>query len=76
LLWAWNVETDRLTMDDIGYGLWAIPTGAPISFENLPAKIHPADRDRVRAAFSATRGIVGPYETDFRSVSCISRSPY
>lgn len=28
--------------------------------------IHPADRDRVRAAFGATRGIVGAYEIDFR----------
>jgi two-component sensor histidine kinase len=26
----------------------------------------PADRDRVRAAFTATRGIVGSYEIDFR----------
>jgi hypothetical protein len=24
-LWAWNVDTDRLTMDDIGYALWTIP---------------------------------------------------
>jgi hypothetical protein len=67
-LWAWNVKTDRLTMDDIGYGLWAIATGAPVAFEDLSAKIHPADRDRIRAAFSATRGIVGAYETDFRIV--------
>jgi two-component sensor histidine kinase len=67
-LWAWNVETDRLTMDDIGYGLWAIPTGSAVTFEDLSANIHPADRDRVRAAFAATRGIIGPYETDFRIV--------
>ena len=65
-LWAWNVDTDRLTMDDSGYGLWAIPTGSPVTFEDLSANIHPADRDRVRAAFAATRGIVGPYEIDFR----------
>lgn len=65
-LWAWNVDTDRLTMDEIGYGLWAVPTGNPVTFEDLSANIHPADRDRVRAAFSATRGIVGPYEIDFR----------
>lgn len=65
-LWAWNVDTDRLTMDDIGYGLWNIPAGGPVTFEDLSANIHPADRDRVRAAFSATRGIVGPYEIDFR----------
>jgi two-component sensor histidine kinase len=65
-LWAWNVETDRLTMDDSGYGLWAIQTGSTVTFEDLSANIHPSDRDRVRGAFSATRGIVGPYETDFR----------
>ena len=28
--------------------------------------IYPADRDRVRAAFTATRAIIGPYEIDFR----------
>jgi len=65
-LWAWNVETDRLTMDEIGYGLWEIPADTEVTFEDLSARIHPADRDRVRAAFNATRGIIGPYETDFR----------
>lgn len=65
-LWAWNVDTDRLTMDDIGYELWTVPRAAAVTFEDLSAHIHPADRDRVRAAFHATRGIVGPYEIDFR----------
>lgn len=67
-LWSWNVDTDDLTMDGIGYGLWAIPEGDGVTFEDLSANIHPADRDRVRAAFSATRGIVGPYEIDFRII--------
>jgi len=65
-LWSWNVETDRLTMDEAGYDLWSIPFGEDVTFEHLSAHIHPADRDRVRTAFHATRGIVGPYETDFR----------
>jgi len=65
-LWSWNVDSDRLTMDEIGYDLWAMPRGDGVTFEDLSANIHPADRDRVRAAFSATRGIVGPYEIDFR----------
>lgn len=65
-LWGWDVETDRLTMDEIGHELWAVPAGMTVTFEGLSANIHPADRDRVRAAFNATRGIVGPYETDFR----------
>ena len=67
-LWSWNVDTDQLTMDDIGYELWAVPRGAGVTFEDLSANIHPADRDRVRAAFSATRGIVGAYEIDFRII--------
>ncbi|MFN7129758.1 MAG: sensor histidine kinase [Brevundimonas sp.] len=65
-LWAWNVDSDQITMDEIGYDLWATQTRAPVTFEDLSAHIHPADRDRVRAAFNATRGIVGPYEIDFR----------
>ena len=37
-----------------------------INFEDLSAKIHPTDRDRMRAAFAATRGMIGGYEIDFR----------
>ncbi|MBW8284024.1 MAG: PAS domain-containing protein [Rhizobium sp.] len=65
-LWSWNVDTDALAMDDHAYDLWGIPRGIDVSFEDLSAHIHPADRDRVRAAFSATRQIVGAYEIDFR----------
>jgi two-component sensor histidine kinase len=65
-LWSWNVDTDALAMDDHAYDLWGIPRGGDICFEDLSAHIHPADRDRVRAAFNATRAIMGPYEIDFR----------
>ncbi len=65
-LWSWNVDTGRLTMDERGFALWDLESGDETTFEDLSTKIHPADRDRVRAAFSATRAVVGPYETDFR----------
>jgi two-component sensor histidine kinase len=65
-LWSWNVETDEITMDDRGYDLWKVAKGGRVRFEDLSAKIHPADIDRVRAAFNATRALVGNYETDFR----------
>lgn len=65
-LWSWNVDSDALAMDDHAYDLWGIPRGVDVNFEDLSAHIHPADRDRVRAAFTATRAIVGPYEIDFR----------
>jgi two-component sensor histidine kinase len=65
-LWSWNVDSDALAMDDRAYDLWGIPRTKDVKFEDLSAHIHPADRDRVRAAFNATRSIVGPYEIDFR----------
>lgn len=65
-LWSWNVDSDALTMDDHAYELWGLEPGIEVRFEDLSAHIHPADRDRVRAAFTATRGILGPYEIDFR----------
>jgi two-component sensor histidine kinase len=65
-LWSWNVDNDELVMDPQGYVLWDATREFPLTFEHLSEKIHPADRDRVRAAFSATRAVVGSYEIDFR----------
>ena len=65
-LWSWEVDTDRFTMDERAFGLWALPWSKEVAFEELSAHIHPADRDRVRAAFTATRSVAGPYEIDFR----------
>jgi len=67
-MWLWNVDTDDFEMDEHGYALWGISTGQSLTFELLSAKIHPADRDRVRAAFNATRNVIGPYEIDFRTL--------
>lgn len=65
-LWTWNVDDDSFTMDPRGFELWGLPWKSAVKFEELSAHIHPADRDRVRAAFAATRAVVGSYETDFR----------
>lgn len=53
-------------MDERAFHLWGLPWSPSVSFEDLSAHIHPADRDRVQAAFSATRSVPGPYEIDFR----------
>ncbi len=68
-LWWWNVENDEIAMDEHAYALWELREGSVATFEDLSAKIHPKDLDRVRAAFTATRAIVGPYEIDFRILS-------
>lgn len=67
-LWSWNVDDDTFNMDPRGFQLWGLPQAASIEFEQLSANIHPADRDRVRAAFTATRSVEGPYEIDFRII--------
>ncbi|HSI41363.1 MAG TPA: HWE histidine kinase domain-containing protein [Xanthobacteraceae bacterium] len=65
-LWSWTVESDAFAMDEQGFALWGLPQTRKVTFEDLSSRIHPADRDRVRAAFTATRAIVGAYEIDFR----------
>ena len=67
-LWSWNVDTDDFNMDKRGFELWEVPLNEELTFEHLSEKIHPKDRDRVRAAFLATRAVVGPYEIDFRTL--------
>jgi hypothetical protein len=53
-LWAWNVDDDHFTMDPHGFELWGLPRSGAVTFEELSERMHPADRDRVRAAFAAT----------------------
>jgi len=65
-LWSWHVDDDRFAMDERGFELWGLTWSEQVTFEELSANIHPADRDRVRAAFAATRSVGGSYEIDFR----------
>src|SRR3954452_12205372 len=66
-LWSWNVDTDAITLDERAYALWGISKDPrKVTFEILSQNIHPADLERVRSAFAATRAVVGSYEIDFR----------
>lgn len=67
-LWSWNVDTNCFHMDPRSFELWGLPCAQTVEFEQLSAHIHPADRDRVRAAFVATRSVAGSYEIDFRII--------
>ena len=68
-LWSWNIDTDRITMDERAFAMWDLTRDGPVTFEDLSAKIHPQDLDRVRAGFAATHAHIGPYEIDFRILS-------
>jgi two-component sensor histidine kinase len=69
-LWSWNVDTDAVTLDERAYELWGVAKDQQkVTFEVLSKNIHPADIERVRSAFAATRAVVGSYEIDFRVLS-------
>jgi two-component sensor histidine kinase len=69
-LWSWNVDTDAIILDERAYELWGVSTDqTKVTFEILSKNIHPADLERVRSAFAATRAVVGSYEIDFRVLS-------
>ena len=65
-LYSWNVDTDRITMDKRAFEIWGLPKKDEITFEQLSACVLPADLDRVKEAFNATRDLSGSYEMDFR----------
>lgn len=67
-MWSWNVDDNSFRMDPRGFELWGLEWSESVEFEELSAHIHPADRDRVREAFVATRSVAGPYEIDFRII--------
>ena len=67
-LWSWNIDTDEIALDERAHKLWGVPRNGPVTFEDLSACIHPADRDGVKTAFAATRDLTGPYEIDFRTL--------
>src|SRR5512134_1586020 len=69
-LWSWNVDTDAITLDERAYELWGVSKDQrKVTFEILSKNIHPADLERVKSAFAATRAVVGSYEIDFRILS-------
>lgn len=66
-LWSWNVDTDAIVLDERAYELWGVSKDQPeVTFQILSRNIHPADLERVKSAFAATRAVVGSYEIDFR----------
>jgi two-component sensor histidine kinase len=66
-LWAWNIDTDNIAMDERAHRLWGVaPDDGVVTFEELSSRIHPEDLNRVRAAFTSTRDIPGGFEIDFR----------
>ena len=71
-LWSWNVDTDQLELDERGYSLWGVPKQRNNYFRSAFCLYPSRGPGQVRAAFAATRDMLGAYETDFR-ILCDSK---
>jgi two-component sensor histidine kinase len=67
-LWAWNVDSDEIALDDRACDLWGQAKDSHVTFEKLSARIYPADLDKVKNSFLATRPSLGTFEIDFRII--------
>ena len=62
-LWSRNVDTDAITLEERAYDAWQVSKHEKeITFEILSKNSHPADLQRLRSAFGATRSVIGFYE--------------
>jgi len=61
-----GTSTPTRSLSTRAHGLWGVPGGKLVTFEDLSARIHPEDLSKVRSAFKGTQAIAGAYEVDFR----------
>jgi PAS domain S-box-containing protein len=67
--WEWDVTTGKLFWSDEGYRIMGIdPAAAELDFANAIALVHPADRERVRAALDAAVADGQPLNLDHRVI--------
>ncbi|MBC6982742.1 PAS domain S-box protein [Caulobacter sp. 17J80-11] len=66
-VWWWDARTDRLHNSEELLRLWGLPPHAELTTEQQFAMMHPADRDRAHAAYTAAlNGSGKAYWTDYR----------
>ncbi|NEX93374.1 PAS domain S-box protein [Caulobacter sp. 17J65-9] len=66
-VWWWDARTDRLHNSEELLRLWGLPPHAKLTAEQQFAMMHPADRDRAHAAYTAAlNGSGKTYWTDYR----------
>jgi PAS domain S-box-containing protein len=65
--WHLDVTRDRLTWSDEVFRIFGVRPGTPLTYQSFLASIHPADKDAVDQAWTATtRG--APYDIEHRIV--------
>jgi PAS domain S-box-containing protein len=65
-LWEWDVEKDRVWIDD--KGMFGFVPGAPVDHSTLAGRVHPEDRAARTTAYEHALATGGPYESEFRVI--------
>jgi signal transduction histidine kinase len=65
-LWEWDVDNDRVWIED--KGMFGFEPGAPIDHTTLAGRVHPDDRAARAAAYQHALATGGSYESEFRVI--------
>jgi PAS domain S-box-containing protein len=66
--WEWNVRDDRITWSDELYRLFGLEPGAPLTYEEYVAHLHPDDTARVREMVERAFAEGSSFAFDHRAV--------
>jgi len=66
--WAWDFGTNRMTWSAELYRIFGLPESTELTYETFLARVHPGDRDRVRAAVEPALAERSPVEFTHRIV--------
>ena len=64
--WDWNIETDTFSWSDEIFGIFGFPEKSTGTFESFLSRVHPDDREQVKATFEHTRHGGGSLSTEYR----------
>ena len=67
-VWSWDLQRDELTWDERCREIFALPSGASISYPRFLEAVHPKDRSRVDAVVRHTLESLSPYDIEYRTV--------
>lgn len=64
--WAWNSETDQITLGDRAADIFGVPPNQPLTWTGLRDLLHPDDREIARMAVEAALDKKTDYSTEYR----------
>ncbi|MET0222799.1 MAG: PAS domain-containing protein [Terrimicrobium sp.] len=68
-LWVWDIEGDKIWTTDKGRELFGFAKKEPLDFARFAGRLHPDDREPVRAAVAAAFPNGGDYHAEYRVAS-------